>query len=198
MLNDNLNDIIRKSIESATHNNYPPASNVLIPGDSNDALANRIANNRGKRGRPRKNSRSAWMFADPFEDSEEELLLRDVKATHEKRFHYHLSYYYKIGQLINAYFSFGCPGDILRIIKERTGVGMSSLQKACQFARIYTQATYDMLIGGPFLLTWFQIAQNLTVEPQLLVEIYRNSKSKYEFNEKIVAIKRLKKQGVSA
>ena len=198
MQTNNLKEIIIQSIESATWNNDSPASNELNPGDSKDASVNRFANNRRKRGRPRKLPYSSWIFSDPFDDSEEEMLLRNVKAAHEKRHHYHLSYYYRIGRFINTYFQSGCPGDILKIIKERTGVGFNSLQKSCQFARKYNQATYDMLIRGPFVLTWFEIAQNLTVEPHLLVEIYRNSRNRHDFDKKIREIKRLKKQGVQA
>lgn len=190
MQTDNLKDIIIQSIESATRYNNSPASNVLRPGERKDASITRSANNRRKRGRPRKHPYSAWIFSDPFDDREEELLLRNVKAAHEKRQHYYLPYYYEIGRLINAHFNSPCPGDILRIIAARTGVGLNSLRKACQFARKYPLASFDMLIGGPFVICWSRISQNLTVDPCLLIEIYRNSKSPYDYDERIMEIKK--------
>lgn len=96
---------------------------------------------------------------------------------------------WEIGRCINSFYQGKYGTNELGKISEATGIGINSLQKMCRFARIYTTEQLQSLLKGNYTLTWFDIAQNLTVEPARVIQTFELSENYDDF---LIQIKRLK------
>jgi hypothetical protein len=47
------------------------------------------------------------------------------------------------------------------------------------------------MLAGKFILSWFEVCQNLTVSPQNLIATYQASNSSIEFHNAIMKLKNL-------
>ena len=84
--------------------------------------------------------------------------------------------YWGIGQRINAFYKGKYGANELQRIADGADVGKDTLAKACKFARIYSHDQLEILIRGSFYLSWFQISQNLAVEPRKLIDVYQSDR----------------------
>jgi len=97
--------------------------------------------------------------------------------------------YWQMGTKINCFYQGKYGSAELRKIADQTGVGQDSLTKACKFARNYSEEQLQVLLQGDFHLSWFQIAQNLSVEPQKLIGVYQEVRNPSEFHNGIMKLK---------
>ena len=52
------------------------------------------------------------------------------------------------------------------LAKGSESVGRDTLTKACKFARQYGEEQVKHILKGKFVLSWFELAQSLTMAPQ--------------------------------
>ncbi|MCG6536664.1 MAG: hypothetical protein L7F78_18645, partial [Syntrophales bacterium LBB04] len=96
---------------------------------------------------------------------------------------------WKIGRSINSFYKSEYGDHELEKISSATGLGINNLRKMCLFARKYTAEQLQSLLRGNYTLNWFDIAQNLAIEPALMIQPYELSES---YDNLLIQIKRLK------
>ena len=97
--------------------------------------------------------------------------------------------HWQIGQTINSFYKGKYGSNELGRISEATGIGRDTLAKACKFAKQYSKEQLEMLLKGNFIMSWHQIAQNLTVEPQKVIEVYKQAPDTKQFYNDIIKLK---------
>jgi len=97
--------------------------------------------------------------------------------------------YWQMGKKISSFYQGEYGTGELKRIAEQTGVGQDSLTKACKFAKQYSEEQLQIFVHGNFQLSWFQIAQNLSVEPQKLIDVYQEVRNPSEFHNAIMKLK---------
>jgi hypothetical protein len=94
-----------------------------------------------------------------------------------------------IGESILSFYKGKYGTGELQKISGATGIGRDTLTKACKFARQYTEEQVKNILKGKFVLSWFELAQSLTVAPQNLIITYHESSSPSEFHNAIMKLK---------
>lgn len=97
--------------------------------------------------------------------------------------------HWQIGQTINSFYQGKYGTNELGRISEATGIGRDTLAKSCKFARQYSKEHLEMLLKGNFVMSWYQIAQHLTVEPEKVIETYQVSTDLKQFYNGIIKLK---------
>jgi hypothetical protein len=121
-------------------------------------------------------------------DTEEELINLTAALNNRAQTSF-LANYWTIGKCILDFYKKEYGTDKLRRISTATGIGVDSLQKACKFAREYSQEQVEKLLGGTFALSWSQITHNLTVEPGRLLEVYEKAENPNQFHDAVMKLK---------
>ncbi len=70
-----------------------------------------------------------------------------------------------------------------------SGYSKSTLHKACQFAKKFSDEKLNELLSGPFQVFWRDIAQNLRVNPDDFVKAYLESATAEEFRNAVTELK---------
>lgn len=83
----------------------------------------------------------------------------------------------------------GYGRDDLGKIAQKTGWSKSSLQKACQFAEKYSPEQVETLLRGRFSLSWRNISQNLSLEPQAIVNAYSGAQTPKVFRNSVIQLR---------
>jgi hypothetical protein len=96
---------------------------------------------------------------------------------------------WEIGRCINSYYQGKYGTNELGKISTATGIGRDTLVKTCKFAKQYSKEHVEMLLKGRFVMSWYQIAQHLTVEPQKVINTYHQSPNQKQFNYGIIKLK---------
>lgn len=127
-------------------------------------------------------------------ETEEELIIL-TKALNARMDYWQIGTYWMIGYKINGYYerkgNYG-KGTLEKISLE-VDIGIDTLRKALKFARVYNETQLKILLSGNFYLKWNDIAQNLTVEPEKFVEVFKETNSSHEFNRNIMDCKKIMK-----
>ena len=127
-------------------------------------------------------------------ETEEELIIL-TKALNARMDYWQIGTYWMIGYKINGYYerkgNYG-KGTLEKISLE-VGIGIDTLRKALKFARVYDETQVKTLLSGNSYLKWNHIAQNLTVEPERFVEVFKETNSSHEFNRNIMDCKKIMK-----
>lgn len=97
--------------------------------------------------------------------------------------------YWELGRCINAFYNGKYGTSELKKIAAATDIGEDSLSKACKFARQYSRDQLRILLNGSFPISWFRIAQSLSVESAKLIEVYQSSQSQEQFHNAIIKLK---------
>lgn len=101
-----------------------------------------------------------------------------------------LATYYLIGKVINDYRSKKIYGDSeMAKLADFIAVNISNLYKACQFAERYTDEQVRQLLSGSFVMSWRNIAQNLAVPCETILELYWQSQTSGEFCNAVTKLK---------
>lgn len=125
----------------------------------------------------------------PQESATEEELIAYTKFLHTRLAISTVQCYWVIGKSILSFYQGKYGTGELRKISEATGIGRDTLTKACKFARQYTEEQVKHILKGKFVLSWFELAQSLTVAPQNLITVYQASSSPGEFHNAIIKLK---------
>jgi hypothetical protein len=122
-----------------------------------------------------------------YEPETEQDLINLVKTLNDRITCWTIGTYWIIGNKINSFYerkgNYG-KGTLEKISLD-VGIGIDTLRKSLKFSRTYNEEQLKTLLNGTFLLKWFHIAQNLTVEPENFIEIYNKTESSGEFNKDI-------------
>jgi hypothetical protein len=97
--------------------------------------------------------------------------------------------HWQIGKTINSFYKGKYGTNELGKISEATGIGRDTLVKACKFAKQYSKEHLEILLKGNFVMTWYQIAQHLTIDAQQVIDIYQQSPDQKQFNYDIIKLK---------
>ena len=96
--------------------------------------------------------------------------------------------YWRIGQGINSMYKSKVNIGKIEKIADQTGMSLESLIKACKFASQYSPEDLDELLNGPFPISWDDIADNLWVDPNDFIGIFRGSDNRKSFRRSIVKL----------
>jgi len=96
---------------------------------------------------------------------------------------------YQLGITINNFYKKNYGTDELQKIAEASGYSKSTLHKACQFAKDFTDGRVAELLEGPFQISWRDISQNLRVNPDDFVKAYLQSATVDEFRNAVTELK---------
>jgi hypothetical protein len=129
------------------------------------------------------------ILAGSYEPESEEALIAYATNIHTHVQTFSISGYWEIGRSINAFYKGKYGTNELEKIATATGIGRDTLVKSCKFARQYSKESVETLLRGNFVMSWWQIAKNLTIEPQKVIETYQQSPSCEQFNYDIIKLK---------
>jgi hypothetical protein len=125
----------------------------------------------------------------PQESATEDDLIAYTKFLHTRLAISTVQCYWVIGKSILSFYKGKYGTGEIQKISEATGIGRDTLTKACKFARQYTEEQVKHILKGKFVLSWFELAQSLTVAPQNLITAYQASSSPGEFHNAIIKLK---------
>ena len=131
----------------------------------------------------------------PQESSTEEELIAYPRFLHTRLAMSTVQCYWLIGKSILSFYKGKYGTGELQKISEATGIGRDTLTKACKFARQYTEEQLKVILKGKFVLSWFELAQNLTVPPQNVIAVYQACSFPVQFHNAIIKMKTNEKRG---
>ena len=129
-------------------------------------------------------------LADDFHAETEEDLINHTRNLYQETVAGVVITYWNIGYSINTFYEKKYGSGELQRIADQTGVSLDSLHKACKFANRFSRQHIEELLNGPFAISWYQIANNLTVEPDNFVATYKESDSPKTFHNAIMYFKK--------
>lgn len=129
------------------------------------------------------------ILAGNYEAESEEALIAYATNIHTHVQTYSISGYWEIGRSINAFYKGKYGTNELERIAHATGIGRDTLAKSCKFAKQYSKEHVEMLLKGSFVMSWSQIAKNLTIEPQKVIDVYQQSPDREQFYYDIIKLK---------
>jgi hypothetical protein len=94
-----------------------------------------------------------------------------------------------LGKKINGFYEKKYGVDELQRIAKLSGYSKSTLHKACQFAKNFSDQKLNELLTGPFQISWRDISQNLKVNPDDFVKAYLESATAEEFRNAVTELK---------
>lgn len=74
-------------------------------------------------------------------------------------------------------------------IAEEVGYSKSTVQKSLKFARVYSNGQLTSLLDGRFLLSWRDIALNLSISPVDFLRIYHDSEDLEQFRNAVTQLR---------
>ena len=96
---------------------------------------------------------------------------------------------WRIGQGINSMYKSKVNIGKIEKIADQTGMSVESLHKAIRFGSQYSLRNLEDLLHGPFPISWNDdISDNLSVDPNEVIEIYRGSDSRKAFRRSIIEL----------
>ena len=75
-------------------------------------------------------------------------------------------------------------------IAEEVGYAKSTIHKCKQFGEKYDEQQKESLLNGPFVLSWRDVALNLSVSPEDFLQIYRGSENPEQFRNAVTQLRR--------
>ena len=127
-----------------------------------------------------------------YEPETEQDLINLTKALNARMDYIQIGTYWMMGRHISSYYdrkgNYG-KGTLEKISLE-VEIGIDTLRKAIKFAKVYNEEQLKTLLNGTFLLKWNHIAQNLRVEPEIFVGVFKETNSSDEFNRNIMDCKK--------
>ncbi len=124
-----------------------------------------------------------------FQAESEEDLIKHTKYLYTRMEISVVITYWSIGQGISSFYQKEYGQSELKRIADEAGIHLDTLHKACKFAQEYSEDQVKELLDGKFTIAWNHIANNLSVEPQNLLDVYRSSNSPKEFHNGIIKFK---------
>ncbi len=129
------------------------------------------------------------LFEERFSVKTEKELISLTKLLHRKAQLTSLLSYWLMGKSIKTFYKTKYGEGTLKKLADKSGISEDTIRKACRFADRYDSTQLLELLGGNFTLSWYRLSQNLSVEPQKLIEAYKSSMDLAEFNMSIIKLK---------
>ncbi len=129
------------------------------------------------------------IMANNYQPESEEALFRYTLSIHKKVQIYSVGGYWEIGRTINSFYQGKYGTKELERISKAIGIGRDTLNKMCKFAKQYSRNQVEALLSGAFPVYWFQISQNLSVEPDKLIQTYQETGDPKQFHNRIMKLK---------
>jgi len=180
MQTDNLNEMIHPDLDKymgfiETDNPLPKDTTDHVDSNTETHIASRV--------------NIPEIVAGSYEPESEEALIEYTANIHAHVQVNSITGYWEIGRSINAFYKGKYGTQELERIAQATGIGRDTLAKACRFARQYSKDSVEMLLRGNFVISWGQIAQNLAIAPQKIIEVYQQAPSREQFYNGIIKLK---------
>lgn len=133
-----------------------------------------------------------------FKCSTEDELVHFLKRNHASAEGSRTVGYYNMGRGILSYYKKKYGQNELQRIATKTEIGISTLEKICRFASSFSQDQVQILCSGRFSISWRNIAQNLALGPEMIIEVYRSSNNLMQFRNAVRKLKNpLERRGKS-
>lgn len=184
MQTENLNEMIQQVSNSPVESNEPdfiytlPRKKLMYDDVKNDALT------------PDKPViESTEVKTNHYQPESEEALIAYTASIHNKVQTFSIGGYWEIGRTINSFYRGKYGTQELERISNATGIGRDTLNKMCKFAKQYSRDQVEALLSGSFYISWFHISQNLSVEPDKMIQVYRETGDPKQFHNVIMKLK---------
>jgi hypothetical protein len=148
-------------------------------------MSNQEELNRGNGGTPR----SAVEFTLDFEPQTEDQLIGFAKWLRAGEQGLIVNYRWVLGDRINQSNETVYGEDTIGKIAAEAGYSKSTIHKSKQFAQRYSHDQKESLLNGSFVLSWRDIALNLTIDPEDLIRAYSESSDQDEFRNAVTRLK---------
>jgi len=79
-------------------------------------------------------------------------------------------------------------------IAEEVGYAKSTIHKCKQFGEKYDEQQKELLLNGPFVLSWRDVALNLSVSPEDFLRTYHNSEDLEQFRNAVTQLRRTRQR----
>ena len=129
------------------------------------------------------------IMAGSYEPESEEALIAYAANIHNSVQTYSISGYWEIGRTINAFYKGKYGTNELERIAKATGIGRDTLNKMLKLAKQYSREQVQVLLSGRYPMTWFHISQNLSVAPDKIIEVYKETEDPKQFHNNIMNFK---------
>lgn len=124
-----------------------------------------------------------------YQPESEEALIAYTASIHNKVQTFSIGGYWEIGRTINSFYRGKYGTRELENISNATGIGRDTLNKMCKFAKQYSRDQVEVLLSGAFYISRFHISQNLSVEPDKMIRVYRETGDPKQFHNDIMKLK---------
>ena len=196
MLTENLNELIQQNQKEAYIFDDAPSTNmrndsdfIVDPVSSMPDLPVATYTNSPESSLPVPLIQIPEIINSNYQPDSEEALIDYTRLLHRRSEVNSIITYWEIGRCINSFYQGKYGSNELDKISKETGIGRDNLNKILKFAKQYDQVQLKTLIRGNFNLSWNGIVQNLTIEPEKLIEVYEASSNISEFHKGIMKCK---------
>ena len=97
--------------------------------------------------------------------------------------------YYLIGSAVNNFYVKKYGKSELEKIAESLDTGYGTIQKATEFASMYDEEQVMKLLCGKFVLSWHNVANNLSIPSDQFVKAYIEADTQNEFRNTVTFLK---------
>jgi len=125
----------------------------------------------------------------------EEELIKEIKNIKNRLENSKLAAYHTIGTKIKGFYGKNYGKNEMAKIAKTIDLSKSTVYKIVQFAEKYNYEDIEEISGGAFQLSWHRLRDNLSLQREDVLRVYRGSHSIAEFHRKIKQIKRISKSG---
>ena len=170
MLTENLQEIIKADAKEDTFKELTPTS-LAWDAEKEDDFLTVLPDSHSPIERNGHHQTSSIILATaeteliPQESATEDDLVAYTKFLHARMAISTVQCYWLIGKSILSFYQGKYGTGELQRISEATGIGRDTLTKAYKFARQYTEGQVQSILKGKFVLSWFELAQSLSVAP---------------------------------
>lgn len=180
MQTDNLNEMIHSDLEKymgsiEINDPSPKDTTDHVDSDPETQIVSRV--------------NTPEIPADSYEPASEEALIEYATNIHNRVQVYSISGYWEIGRSINAFYKGKYGTHELERIARATGIGRDTLNKMIKFAKEFSRDHVQVLLSGIYPMSWFYIAQNLSVPPDKIIQVYQESEDQKQFHNNIMKFK---------
>jgi hypothetical protein len=140
----------------------------------------------------KKTSNTKSVVYEPKTEEELVVMLKDLKRSEEKS---SIESKWNLGATIHSVYAKSYGEDKLNWLAKESGYSKSTLHKACQFSREFSQDQMQALTAGPFITPWGFVVNNMTIGSANFMKAYQESANFREFRNAVTKLKPKKESG---
>jgi hypothetical protein len=134
----------------------------------------------------KKTSNTKSVVYEPKTEEELVVMLKDLKRSEEKS---SIESKWNLGATIHSVYAKSYGEDKLNWLAKESGYSKSTLHKACQFSREFSQDQMQALTAGPFITPWGFVVSNMTIGAAKFMKAYQESANFREFRKAVTNLK---------